>query len=90
MRVQIHIKHQIVRIEVPRNQRVRWILEAALLWYDAVMNCKMMHAECTVKKGNGQKLNNYDIAESVIKEGEAIYVLLPEDIAYLNMGKQSN
>ncbi len=58
-----------------------------MLWYDAVMNCKMMHAECIVKKGNGQKLNNSDIAESVIKEGEAIYVLLPEDIAYLNMGK---
>ena len=51
------------------------------------MNCKMMHAECIVKKGNGLKLNNSDIAESVIKEGEAIYVLLPEDIAYLNMGK---
>ena len=51
------------------------------------MNCKMMHVECIVKKGNGLKLNNSDIAESVIKEGEAIYVLLPEDIAYLNMGK---
>jgi hypothetical protein len=60
MRVEIHIKNQIVRIEVPRNQKVRWISEAALLWYDAVLNCKMMHADCVVKKANGQKLNNND------------------------------
>lgn len=65
---------------------MRWILEAALLWYDTVMNCKMMHVEWIMKKGNGCKLNNNDKVESVIKDGEAIYVYHPEDIAYLNMG----
>ena len=66
---------------------MRWISDAALLWYDAVTNSKMRHAECVVKRGNGQKLNNNDWVESVIKEGEAVYVYLPEDIAYLSMGK---
>jgi hypothetical protein len=51
------------------------------------MNSKLTQAECILRKGNGIKLNPNDLAESIIKDGEAIYVYHPEDIAYLNMGK---
>lgn len=87
MRIEIHIKQQIAQVCVPRQRKVRWIVEAALLWQQEMTGSRTRNEECIAKRANGEKLELEEKAESTLREGESVYIYLPEDINFINMGR---
>jgi hypothetical protein len=57
MRIEIHIKQEVAQLCVPRHQKVKWIVEAALLWHQERTGVRTSNELCIAKRANGDGLN---------------------------------
>jgi hypothetical protein len=87
MRIEIHIKQLVAQIAVPKHQKIKWIVEAALLWHQEINHSRFNNCVCIAKRANGEELLLEESVDVALREGESVYIYLPEDINFINMGR---
>ena len=87
MKIEIYVKGNSTHLQVPAERTVSWLLEAAQLWAHEVKGLPTRMGKCEARRLGGEVLDPKAKLGQTLKEGESVYVFLPEDITFMSMGR---
>ncbi len=87
MRLEVHIRNEVFQVSAPPHRQVRWLIEAARIWAQQTSQKRLQAGQCAARRANGDPLIETEALEGCLREGESVYVYLPEDLSFISLGR---
>ena len=87
MKVEVHLKGTSTHLQVPPERNIKWLIEATQLWGEEAKGLTPKLGKCEARRAGGENLNPEGKIGHLLREGESVYVYLPEDIKFMSLGK---
>ena len=87
MKVEVHLKTHSTFLQVPLSRNIQWLIEATQLWAQEAKGVSPRLGKCQAKRSGGEVLDPLMVIGQVLREGESVYIFLPEDLQFISLGR---